>query len=336
MSQISSLQLSGWRSIRNETIDFGPVNVLIGANGAGKSNLLSFFKLVDELAAGRLDPFVASSGGADSLLFFGSKVTASITAEFHYSNSALDVHLLRLIPVPVNRLSWTRMSSEQNGTVTDSMMTSSRTFHFHDTSALGPLRRDCLIDSNRYLQSDGENLPAMLYLYKQKHSVAYHRIVAATRSIAPFFDDFLLEPLRLTENRISLRWKAIGREYEFGPHQLSDGTLRSIALFTLLLGPDEDRPNLIVLDEPELGLHPAAITIFSDLVKEVSMKTQVILATQSTALVDHFEPEDIVAVNSRNGESTFERLDRERLKSWLEDYSIGELWERNVVGGGPY
>ena len=211
-----------------------------------------------------------------------------------------------------------------------------KVYHFHDTSPTGPLRGDCLLNANRFLFADAANLPAMLYLYRERHATAYRQILAAVRAIAPFFDDFILEPLRLNPHNISLRWRAKGSDYEFGPHQLSDGTLRGIALFTLLLQPEADLPAMLVLDEPELGLHPSALAIVAELVKAVSTHSQVLLATQSTAFLDHFEAEDIVTVQLREGCSTFERLDSERLREWLEEYSLSELWERNVVGGGPY
>ena len=186
------------------------------------------------------------------------------------------------------------------------------------------------------LYPDAANLPAMLYLYRERYPTAYRRIVAAVKAVAPFFEDFVLEPLRLNPRNIALHWRAKESEYEFGPHQLSDGTLRAIALFTLLLQPEEDLPELIVLDEPELGLHPAALAVLADLLKSAARHSQLLIATQSAALIDHFEVEDVVTVNLRDGCSTFERLDPERLKEWLEDYTLSELWERNVIGGGPY
>jgi len=347
MPTLSSLRLAGWKSIREQTIQFGRMNVLIGANGSGKSNLISFLGLIGDIPY-YLDASVAEQGGADSLLYLGSKTTSRIEGNFIF-DAGTDREStvgLQLIPVPINRLvvvlpqvvsEGQRLEDllfEQALATTD--LRKVQAFHFHDTGLLSPLRRDCEINSNRSLKLDGGNLPAMLYLYLQKFPAAYRRIVAAVKSIAPFFDDFLLEPLRLNPNRVNLRWRAIGRAYEFGPHQLSDGTLRAIALFTLLLGPDEDRPGLIVLDEPELGLHPSAITVFADLVRAASVRSQIVVATQSTTLVDHFDAQDIIAVNSRNGESVFERLDPVRLKTWLEEYSIGELWEQNVIGGGPY
>ena len=211
-----------------------------------------------------------------------------------------------------------------------------RVYHFHDTSLLSPMRTGCMIDANRFLYPDAGNLPAMLYLYRQRYPKAYRRIVAAVKAITPFFDDFVLEPLRLDPRDIALHWRSKDSDYEFGAHQLSDGMLRAIALFTLLMQPEEDRPEMIVLDEPELGLHPAALAVLADLLKSASQHSQLLVATQSAILIDHFEVDDIVTVNLRDGCSTFDRLNPEQLKHWLEEYTVSELWERNVIGGGPY
>jgi predicted ATPase len=365
VAQLTSLRLAGWKSIRDAKIELRPLNVLIGANGAGKSNLVSFFKLTNELIARRLQVYVATAGGADALLHYGLKRTSALEAETCFAMDQGQVtYSFRLIPVAGNNslvfenellhlehsdgafrnvriagFSETTLR-EDNARPAEKFvhrwLTRCRVFHFHDTSLLGPMRRDCFIDANRFLYPDAANLPAMLYLYRQRFPTAYRRIVAAVKAVAPFFDDFVLEPLRLNPKNIALHWRAKDSEYEFGPHQLSDGTLRAVALFTLLLQPEEDLPELIVLDEPELGLHPAALAVLSDLVKSTAQHSQLLIATQSTALIDHFEVDDIITVNLRDGVSTFERLDPERLKDWLAEYTLSELWERNVIGGGPY
>jgi predicted ATPase len=152
----------------------------------------------------------------------------------------------------------------------------------------------------------------------------------------PAFDDFVLEPQRLNPRNILLNWKQRGSEYIFGPHQLSDGTLRAMALISLFLQPKEDLPTIIILDEPELGLHPHAIEIITGLIRAASLETQVILTTQSTTFLDHFDPKEIIVVDFRQGHSLFHRLNTKELKYWLKDYSVGQLWEKNVLGGGPF
>jgi len=370
---LTSLRLAGWKSIREAEIELRPLNVLIGANGAGKSNLVSFFKLMNKMIESRFQEHVGTIGGAETLLHFGSKHTAAIETEFRFTtdlgqceysfhwvpseaHNTLIFQTERLTLHPhdpkVSTVSESIGGHRECGLLFTSDVSKRditrvgesirkclircQVFHFHDTSLLAPIRRDCLIDANRFLYPDAANLPAMLYLYRERFHTAYRRIVAAVKTVAPFFDDFVLEPLRLNPRNISLHWRAKGADYDMGPHQLSDGTLRAIALFTLLLQPEADLPQLIVLDEPELGLHPAALSVLADLLKSAARHSQLLIATQSATLIDHFEADDIVTVNLRDGCSSFERLDPQRLKEWLQDYMLSELWERNVIGGGPY
>jgi predicted ATPase len=163
----------------------------------------------------------------------------------------------------------------------------------------------------------------------------YRTIVAVVREIAPFFDDFVLKPQPLNPQYILLKWRSRQRDYEFGPHQLSDGLLRFIALTTVLQQPIQTLPRVLVIDEPELGLHPAALHLLARMIESASRHTQLVVATQSAALVDEFLPEDVLVVNQHEGASQFERLREERLKDWLQEYTLGQLWEKNVVGGGP-
>lgn len=153
-----------------------------------------------------------------------------------------------------------------------------------------------------------------------------------TRQILPFFRDFFLEQ---DGPSIPLRWAEKDTDMVFGAAQASDGMLRAIALVSLLLQPVEHLPSVIILDEPELGLHPYAISIIAGLLKSVSIHRQVILATQSTAFIDCFDPDDIVIVERKGRESLFTRPKWESLSEWVDTYSIAELWEKNVLGGRP-
>ncbi len=186
-------------------------------------------------------------------------------------------------------------------------------------------------DDDDYLRFDAANIAPFLYDLKKKEQDVYQQIVDTIRLVAPFFDDFILKP---NENeKVRLRWKQKGSDYPLKPHHLSDGTLRFICLTTVLLQPRP--PSTIIIDEPELGLHPYAIVILAELIQATSRKTQVIVSTQSPALVDCFEPEDIIVVNRKNGASVFERLNKHELSSWLEDYSLGDLWRKNIITGVP-
>jgi predicted ATPase len=371
MTRLRSVQIAGWKSIReiDPPLELGSINVLIGSNGAGKSNLVSFFRMMNALVEERLQTFIGQSGGANSVLHLGARTTPYVTGAWEFELEGRKVeYALRLdyaapdslilsderyvYPDPEDHPSGRHIGVSTGGHRESSLIANAdhgdrtarsilklmkgcRVFHFHDTSETTKVRLSGYIEANRQLEADAGNLAALLYLYRQKMPTVYRRIVATVRKIFPSFDDFVLEPQRLNPRNILLNWRQKGNDYFFGPHQLSDGTLRAMALITLFLQPEEDLPSVIILDEPELGLHPHALEIVAGLIRAASLKAQVIVATQSRAFLDHFAPEEIIVVDSDEGGSRFRRLDAEDLKDWLEDYSIGELWEKNVIGGGP-
>lgn len=134
---------------------------------------------------------------------------------------------------------------------------------------------------------------------------------------------------------IALRWREAGHDEDFNCHQLSDGSLRFIALATLLLQPESNLPAIVIIDEPELGLHPYAITLLASMIHHASQYRQVIVATQSPALLDHFQPDDVIVVERPGRETEFKRLEPAALAEWLEEYTLSELWDKNVFGGRP-
>jgi predicted ATPase len=177
-------------------------------------------------------------------------------------------------------------------------------------------------------------LAPFLRRLREKHLQHYERIVQTIRLVAPFFDDFVYR--KDSEERIDLEWFEVGDpDTPFGPRQLSDGTLRFIGLATLLLQPASLQPDTILIDEPELGLHPYALSVLSGMLKQAAEAKQLLVSTQSVELVNALDPEDIVIVNRVAGESRFERLIPEELAEWLEDYALGDLWKMNVIGGRP-
>lgn len=162
----------------------------------------------------------------------------------------------------------------------------------------------------------------------------YASIVRTLRAVLPWFEDFVLEAEG--QRGVLLRWRMVGRgDYLFGPGQLSDGSLRIMALVTLLLLPEDRLPRLIILDEPELGLHPAAESVIAGLIKSASRTCRVLVSTQSATFVDHFSPDDIIVVESERGESRFTRQSQEDLGKWLERYTLGQIWSKNLIGGRP-
>ncbi len=368
--QFERLRLSGWKSIRELDLELRPLTVLVGGNGAGKSNLIEFFRLLNALADGRFQVFVGSTGGPESLLHFGSKTTPRVTCDLRVRAAGEQYsYAASWIPGRPEGLVFEaeragRPAGPTHGLYAEGLfgggyqeselvkpspeaawvvkpiragLAHCRVYHFHDAGPAAGFRQAGRVNLNNRLEGDAGNLAAMLYLYRERYPTLYRRIRAAVRAVLPDFDDFAVEPLRLRPLDLLLEWKAVGREYVFGPHQLSDGTIRFMALATLLLQPDEDLPALVLLDEPELGLHPAALGVLADLLKGASARTRVLVATQSAVLLDHFDPADVVTVNRRDGASVFERLDPERLNEWRDgEFSLSDLWQRNVFGGGPY
>jgi predicted ATPase len=210
-----------------------------------------------------------------------------------------------------------------------------RVYHFHDTSSTAGVRQSSYVGNDRWLMPDAGNLPALLLRFRKENGgAAYQRIIGTIRLIAPFFDDFVLEPD--VSNRVILNWRHKESDQVFGPHQFSDGTLRAIGLATLLLQPEDELPELIVVDEPELGLHPYALNVIAALFSKAALHTQILISTQSSSFLDNFDPEDVIAVNLEGKESQFKRLNSTELDAWLDEYSLGEVWEKNIFGGGPH
>ena len=361
--------LSGFKSIKSMDLELRPLNVLIGANGAGKSNLISFFKLLNEMMAGRLQLHIGTTGRAQSLLHFGPKVTQQIEARLEFeTEKGVNVYEMKLSHAAGDTLVYedegiafrkagddgvsrpyrlgsghqeTRIGAEadqgqQTAKSVRYLLNNCRVYHFHDTGPTARVRQYCYVGDNKTLLPDGGNLAAfLLRLHDENGATVYRRIVDTLRLIAPFFDDFVLEPTSATRD-VMLNWRSVGSDQVFGPHQLSDGTLRAMCLVTLLLQPEGELPGLVIVDEPELGLHPYALNVVAALFKKASHHAQVLVSTQSSAFLDNFEAEDVIVVNRVGQESQFERPDAVKLAAWLDEYSLGEIWEKNVIGGGPH
>ncbi len=362
---IDSITVEGFKSIAStKELALGPINLLIGPNGSGKSNFIEVFSFLQAIRIGRLQEYVKRAGGADRILHFGSETTNRVhihvslesrQLQYRLTLIATDDDALRpnleavyLTEQPSHPSLHEQALSGRSGEAGISLqyvpghaedvrrsIDSWRLFHFHDTGSASSMRKTADVNDNRYLRSNASNLAAFLYFLSLKHETAYNMIRRTVRLAAPFFDDFVLQPLALNETRIRLEWRHRGSDAYFDVASFSDGTLRFIALATLLLQPDSLRPQFVVIDEPELGLHPYAITLFASLVKQVSAKTQVILATQSSLLLDHFQPEEVLVADRVHGQTQFRRLDADKLDNWLTDYSLGQLWEKNEIGGRP-
>jgi predicted ATPase len=334
MTGIRQITIEGFKSIRLAKIDLGRLNVLIGANGAGKSNFVSFFDFIllssRSLTAGWIE-------GGESLFYRGTKNTQLIRATFVFADSGEPVKF-QWEYTGTDVLSFGHPRLDAYTLLTPEHLS---VFQFHDTSRDSRIRRAVYVDDNRRLLRDGGNLAAFLYRLRKTRSPAYRRIVETIRQVAPFFDDFDIEPIignwgMDNQESVRLNWRERGSDYLLGPHQLSDGTLRAMALIALLLQPEAELPEIIVIDEPELGLHPAALGILGSLLRSASVHSQIIVATQSVQLVNLFTAEDIIVADRTEDGTKFSHLRPDQLHEWLEEYSLGELWEKNVIGGSPF
>ncbi|OYQ71758.1 recombinase RecF [Wohlfahrtiimonas chitiniclastica] len=357
---IDSLQIKGFKSIQSLDIELKPMNVLIGSNGSGKSNFVSYFRMLSQLIEGRLATWVNQQGGADRILTFGVKNTDKLTSKINFQQNAYAFELSstvddRLIfnyetgyfhntnyahPYSVGLQaglseSVLKESKERIAQYCYKAISNWRIYHFHDTSDTASMKRKGTVHDNKYLRPDASNLAAFLYRLKHEYTECYESIIDTIRLAIPFFDDFVLEPKALPteEMQIRLLWRQTNSDYELWPSQLSDGSIRFICLVTALMQPEP--PSTIIFDEPELGLHPYAITLLGALFRRASERMQVIISTQSVALLNQFNLDEIITVDRENGYSIFKRLDEEQFSAWLDEYTIGELWEKNLLGGRP-
>ena len=358
MYRVDRLTVRGFKSIRElEDFNLRSLNVLIGPNGAGKSNFMGLFRLMGSLAEQRLQLFVAEEDGPDALLFGGREQTDCIDIQ---CNLGRDGYFFSLVPVG-RHMAFLKELAHSSGAVTDSLgsghyesnlrqaeagdtvmsarslreaMSNWRQYHFHNTSAKSRLRQAQALRDNLSLKPDGSNLAPFLRRLRERHPDHYRRIVEAIRLAAPFFGDFVYR--KDAGESLELDWvRKNGSDTVLGPRQLSDGTLRFICLATLLLQPPQLQPGLILIDEPELGLHPFALVLLAEMLQYASDSRQIIVSTQSADLVNELEPSVVVVADIKENESTFKRLEPEPLREWLEDYAVGELWKMNILGGRP-
>ncbi|SDG28623.1 Predicted ATPase [Sinosporangium album] len=352
--RLRSIAIEGHTSIESAKVPLSDLNILIGANGAGKSNFISALALLGRLVDQELNLFVGQVGGASALLHGGLKGNARVKltldlAPYTYGATLMPAagdelifedewiglpsgerfslgqgHRESRLP---NALTGQEESAAQHIV---NVLRGCRVFHFHDTGAAAPVKQRGYTSDNITLHPHAGNLAAVLLRLREDDISTYKRIVRTVRQVAPFFRDFVLIE---EKERLRLRWRQEGGDVVFPANALSDGTLRFICLATLLSLPD--LPDVVVLDEPELGLHPYAIVQLADMIRAASRESQVLIATQSVTLINQFELNDLIVVERAHGVSTFDRPDPDRLQAWLADYSLGELWEKNLLGGRP-
>lgn len=373
--RLNNIVLKGYKSINSEgqTIPVNDdVTVMIGANGVGKSNIVSFFQLLNYAMSGSLQTYIGENGFADAFLYYGSKTTDCIKAKLQFSDDeSQNEYSFRLAYAAGDSMIFTeetisflktgykkpftltldagkkesQLYEAQKGAHKETvkvfikLLKDCRYFQFHDTTKDSKIRKNGYIGDNIFLRSNAGNLAAFLYGIKHQEGGEryYNRIVRYIRQVMPQFGDFIMEPSVVNKEYISLDWKEKDSDFIFSVNQISDGTLRFMALATLLLQPPQTMPSIIVIDEPELGLHPKAISILAGLIKKAAQDVQVVLATQSPNLLDEFSADKVVVIerDEQHRTSIFKQLSSEQLKEWEDEYTTSELWDKNVIGGRP-
>lgn len=371
---IDRVRIQGFRSLANvELSDIPRATVLIGANGSGKSNFIRFFDMLGwMLGSHRLAEFVERQGGADDQLFGGNKTTPRIEAEvtlrtgqgrndykfilahahpdrFFFTEECFRFNSDTLRTEP----RWEHLGSghreaeiveaaqsnelyDVNPTtakVVVNLLRNCAVYQFHDTSDKSNFKKRWDVEDNNYLDAQGGNLAAVLHRLERRDLKRFEMIGQQISRVLPVFDRFQIEE---KYGKVLLRWKAKGKDKTFGAHLTSDGSLRFFALVTLLNLPPEMLPDVVLLDEPELGLHPAAIALVGGMIKALAEDRQVIVATQSPLLVDAFGLDEIFVLDLRDGRTEFRKLAPGNYREWLDDsFTPGELWQKNLLGGRP-
>lgn len=354
---LDQISIKGFKSFDEVEVTLGQLSLLVGPNGAGKSNFIQVFELLGEIIRGGLELYVGLAGGASALLHSASRTAERIEIDASFASNGYEVSLVptdddelifeREVPWFIDRPRYERPytvplgSGHRESRLPEShenvakwvlrRMSDWFVYHFHDTSRRAPVKLKGSIDDNDALRDDASNLAAFLYRLRETDRVDYDRIVDAVRSVAPFFDDFRLRPDRLNPDRIQLEWAQRGSTAYFGANALSDGTLRFICIATLLLQPEP--PSLILLDEPELGLHPYAISLVAEMLEASAQ--QVIVSTQSVTLLNRLDISNVLIAEQVGGATSLVRPDLETLEAWLGEYGLGEIWEKNLIGGRP-
>ena len=363
---LDKLTIHGFKSIRElEGLELKNLNILIGANGSGKSNLIAFFQMLKAQADGSLESYLNLNCGLKDLLYKGLDPASKIEIEAGFGESFYRLSLVpglgesyNVIENVVESVPFGTTEAE-GGEQSDEAMEekllavgeggrsysnddklkaiheairSWRVYHFHETGTMAAMRNSEIVQDNKYLRPDASNIAPFLLSLRDEAPFEYKRILSVCRMVAPFMEDLVLEPEQHgPKTRVSLTWKAKNTDYPMQAYHLSDGTIRFICLAAALLQPK--LPPLIILDEPELGLHPTALHMLEELIHSAARKTQVIVATQSTLLLEVCDIKNVILVNRKDGQSTFTNLTEDGYKSWLEEYTVGALWWMNVIPG---
>ncbi len=374
--QVESIRIQGFRSLKDVHLsDLGPLVAMIGPNGCGKSNVIRLFEMMwAMLGFRRLASFVGRYGGGDDQLFNGSKETPKIDVEvtlqigqtdfydyrfgLEYGNNdrlLMSRESYRLRKTKQQKVNWNHIESSMGSTEAglidighkpypetinsrvanniSQVLGRIRVYQFHDTSIDSGFKKLCDFRDHNYLAADGRNLAAVLFRLEREDRRRYDAICRYIGRVLPEFDRFNLQ---VVQDKVALRWVSKNASKTFGAHLTSDGSLRLFALITLLNLPSDMLPTIVFLDEPELGLHPTGIALIGGMIKSLSSKKQILVATQSPILIDTFRLDEVIVLEADKNGSQTQTLNSDEYKDWLDEgFLPGELWQKNLFGGLP-
>jgi predicted ATPase len=372
---LSHIKLSGFKSIKSADVEFNNLNVLIGANGCGKSNFISFLQMMSCYLRNvdGLSEFVGMNGGANSLMYFGTNTTQTIEAELTFSTKeGKKIYGVEFGAAIGDNLFFKdeRISFEQKGQSTALtpaiplgsgrqvsrllQISEGNTEYSKYIETIRSIRNT--MKSWCFYQFHNTSKDSSIRGAKYKEDSSYLRsdggnLAAFLFMLQDRFPDEFIKIITIVKQIAPYINKIILEEDRYGPYirlkwsekmhgsyslDASQMSDGTLRAFALVtLLMQPKKPPVICIDEPELGLHPEAILILADLIKIASEESQVIISTQSPKLVDCFEPEDIIVVDKDSSGTRFTRLDYEKYKVWFDEYSISEIWDTNIFGGRP-
>ena len=393
---IHSLQLQNFLSYgsEGEKIELQPLNVLIGTNASGKSNLIEAMGVLKATPTDLVAP-IRQGGGISDFLWKGEKgtPTAKIEAILDYPERTMPLRYQISLTAAGQRLEVVDEAIEDMAPRNSSESNPFFYYRYSDrgrpvitviedneqqTRKLRTLRREDIIPDQSILsqRKDPEQYPELSYLGNKFADIGLYRNWQTGRDSLsrkaqqtdlpehPLLEDGgnlglvlnnlqyqlgsreIIEKLKLfydAAEELSIKIyggtvqifiRETGLIQPIPATRLSDGTLRYLFLIALLLDPTP--PPLICIEEPEIGLHPDILPAIAEMLIEASQRTQLIVTTHSDALVSALSPESVLICDRDDRGSHLNRLDGDRLKKWLDNYSLGDLWRMGEIGGNRW
>ncbi len=390
MNFFERIRVQGFRRLHDIDLPLKRLNVVIGANGCGKTSLLDVFSLLAASAAGALSETISDLSGVDAILsnliaakgdkarFMALELAMTVPnhnpLEYRLALASrgigyeitdetltqardrkpqpfkhIDSHhgqVRYYDPQPGKRglvkPTWDYNDKETALSQVPKMfrepeefrkrLASSTHYHVLDVGRRAPVRLPQQMKDAKLPGHDGEDLISCLYTLRETDPDRFNAIEAALQAGFPSFERLNFPPV--ATGVLSMTWKDKSSNTTFAMHQLSEGSLRFLWLATLLQSPE--LPAVTMIDEPEVSLHPELLSLLADLLREASDRTQILVATHADRLVRFLEPGEVLTVNvSEQGAAGFQWADQLDLASWLDEYTLDEVWRMGRMGARP-